>query len=129
MSVDAVDDLAFFGLGIWSDGETWACGSVSDFGSGCTRRCGDDGLGLSVGEVSGSKGRVHECDGGGAKLCLGRDDLDGVAEDVDGRGGRGHVVVVWRGCCRWDLRERMETLRFFRPLLSCSEGASGFFRW
>ena len=128
MSVDAVDDLAFFGLGIWGDGEAWACGSVSGFGGRCTRRSGDNGLGLGVGEVSGSRGRVHECDGRGTELCLGRDDLDGVAEDVDGRRGGGHVVVVWRCCCKWDLRERMETLRFFRPLLSCSEGVSGFFR-
>ena len=128
MPVDAVDDLAFFGLGIWGDGEAWACGSMSNFGSGCTRGSGDDRFGLGVGEVSGSGVWVHERDGRGTELCLGRDDLAGVAEDVDGRGGRRHVVVVWRDCCKWDLRERMETLRFFCPLLSCSEGASGFFR-
>ena len=96
MPVDAVDDLAFFGFGIWGDSEARACGSVSGFGSGCTRGSGDDGFGLGVCEVSGSGGRVHERDGRGTELCLGRDDLDAVAEDVD---RRRHVVVVWK-CCR-----------------------------
>ena len=128
MSVDTVDNFALFGFRVWGDGEAWACGSVSSFGGRCARRSGDDGFGLGVGEVSGSGGRIHECDGGGTELCLGRDDFDGVAEDVDGGGWIGHVVVVWKCCCRWDLRERMETLRFFRPLLSCSMGVNGFFR-
>ena len=128
MPVDAVDDFAFLGLGVGCDGEAWACGSVSDFGGRCARGSSDDGLGLGVGEMSGSGGRVHERDGRGTEFCLGGDDLDGVAEDVDGSGRGRHVVVVWRYCCRWDLRERMETLRFVRPLLSCCGGVSGFFR-
>ena len=57
----------------------------------------DVGLGLSVGEVSGSGDRVHECEGGGTELCSGGDDLDVVVEDggVGVDGGR-HSVVVWR---------------------------------
>ena len=43
--------------------------------------------------MSGSGSGIHERDGGGTELCLGRDDFDGVAEDVDGLGGGGHVVV------------------------------------
>ena len=126
MPVDAVDDLAFFGLGVGSDGEAWACGSARDFGSWRARRGGDDGFGM--GRIGKCGGWIHERDGGGTELCLGGDDLDGAAEDVDGCGGRGHVVVVWRCCCKWDLRERIETLRFFCPLLSCSEGVNGFLR-
>ena len=126
MPVDTVNDLAFLGLGVWGDGETWACGSVGGFGSRRARGSSDDRFGM--GRVGKGGGWIHECNGGGTELCLGRDDLDGVAEDVDGCGDSGHVVVVWRCCCKWDLRERMETLRFFCPLLSCSEGASGFFR-
>ena len=90
--MDTVNDLAFFGLGVWGDGEAWACGSVGDFGSWRARRSGDDGFGM--GRVGKGGGWIHECDGGGTELCLDRDDFDGVAEDVDGRGGRGHVVVV-----------------------------------
>ena len=126
MPMDTVNDFTFLGLGVWGDGETWARGSVSDFGSRRARRGGDDRFGM--GRIGKGGGWVHERDGGGTELCLGRDDLDGVAEDVDGRGGGRHVVVVWRCCRKWDLRDRMETLRFFCPLLSCSEGASGFFR-
>ena len=92
VSVDTVNDLAFFGLGVWGDGETWARGSVSGFGSWCARGSGDDGLGM--GRISEGGGWIHERDGGGTELCLGRDDFDGVAEDVDGCGGRGHVAVV-----------------------------------
>ena len=125
MPMDAVNDFAFFGLRVRGEGEAWARGSVSDFGSRRARGGSDDRFGMS--RVGKGGGWIHERDGGGTKLCLGRDDLDGVAEDVDGCGGRGHIVVVWRCCRRWDLRERMETLRFFCPLLSCSEGASGFF--
>ena len=100
VSVDTVDDFALFCLGVWGDGESRAYGSVGGFGGWCARRSGDDRLGLGVGEVSGSGGRVHERNGGGAKLCSGRDDFDGVVEDVDGlRGGR-HIVVGWRCCCR-----------------------------
>ena len=127
MPMDAVDDFAFLGLRVWGDGEAWARGGVSDFGSRCARRGSGDRFG--VGRIGKGGGWIHERDGGGAKLGLGRDDLDGVAEGVDRRGGRRHVVVMWRCCRKWDLRERMETLRFFCPLLSCSEGANGFFRW
>ena len=119
MTVDAIDDLAFLRLGVWGDGEVWTCGGRRGFGSRRARGSSDDGFGLGVGEVSRSGGWVDERDGGGTELCLGRDDLDGIAEDVDGSGRGRHVVVVWRCCCRWDLRERMETLRFFCPLLSC----------
>ena len=91
VSVDTVDDFAFFGLRVWGDGEAWAYGGVSGFGGRRTRGSGGDRFGLGVGEVSGSRGWVDERDGGGTELCLGRDDLDGAAEDVDW--GR-HVVVV-----------------------------------
>ena len=92
MSVDTVNDLAFLGLGVWGDGETWARGSVGGFGSWCARGSGDDGLGMvRIGEDG---GWIHERDGGGTELCLGRDDFNGVAEDVDGCGSRGHVAVV-----------------------------------
>ena len=126
--VYAGNDFAFFRVGVRGNGEVRAFDwSVDGFGSWCTwERDGgwiDVGFSLSVGEVCRSGGRVHKCDGGGTELCLGRDDFDAVAED----GGR-HVVVVWKCWWRWDLRERMETLRFFCPLLSCSEGAKGFFR-
>ena len=97
VSVDTVDDFAFFCLRVWGDGESRAYGSVSGLGGWCTRRGGDDRFGLGVGEMSG--GWVHKRDGGGAKLCLGRDDFDGVAEDVDGLRGGGHVAVGWK-CCR-----------------------------
>ena len=126
MPMDTVDNFAFLGLGVWGDGEAWACGSANAFGSRRARRGSDDRFGM--GRVGKGGGWIHERDGGGTKLCLGRDDLDGAAEDVDGCGGRRHVVAVWRCCCKWDLREWMETLRFFRPLLSCSRGVSGFFR-
>ena len=91
MSADTVDDFALFSLRVWGDSETWARGSGSGFRGWCARRSGDDGFGLGVGEVSGSGGGVHERDGGSTELCLGRDDFDAAAEDVDG--GR-HVVVV-----------------------------------
>jgi hypothetical protein len=128
VSMDTIDDFAFLGLGVWGDGEAWTRGGRGGFGGRCARGSSDDGVGLGIGEMSGSGGWIHESDGGGTELCLGRDDLDGVAEDVDGSGRGRHVVVVWRCCCRWDLRERMETLRFVRPLLSCWGGVSGFFR-
>ena len=100
MPTDTVDDLSFLGLGVWGDGEAWTCRGRGSFGGRCARGSSNDGLGLGIGEVSGSGGWIHESDGGGTEFCLGRDDLDGVAEDVDGsRGGR-HVVVVWRCCCR-----------------------------
>ena len=124
MSVDTVDDFAFLGLGIWGDGEAWAYGSSGGFGGRRARRSGSDGFG--IGGIGGR--RIHECEGGGTELCLGGDDFDGAAEDVDGLDGRRHVVGVWKCCCKWNLRERMETLRFFRPLLSCSVGVNGFFR-
>ena len=89
--VDTVDDLAFFCLGVWGDGEAWACGDMSGFGGRCVRGRGSDGvgLGLGIGEVGWSRGWIHERDGGGTELCLGRDDFDAVAEDVDGGFGGG----------------------------------------
>ena len=90
--MDTVDDLAFFSFGVWGDGETWARGSVSGFGSRRARRSSDDRFGM--GRVGKGGGWLHKRDGGGTELCLGRDDFDGAAEDVDGRGGRGHVVAV-----------------------------------
>ena len=100
VAVDTVDDFALFGLGVWGDGKTGACGGMSGFWGRCTRGSGDDGLGLGVGEVSRSGGWIHECNGGGAELCLGRDDFDGAVEDVDGGRRGGHVAVVWRCCCK-----------------------------
>ena len=97
MSVNAVDNFAFLGLGVWGDGETWACGSVSGFRARCAGRSSDDGFGM--GRIGRGDGWVHERDGRGTELCLSRDDVDGAAEDVDGcRGGR-HVVLAGR-CCR-----------------------------
>ena len=126
MPMDTINDFAFLGLGVWGDGEAWACVSVGGFGGRRARRSSDDGFGM--GRIGESGGWIHERDGGGTEFCLGRDDFDGVTEDVDGRGGGRHVVMAWGCCRRWDLRERMETLRFFCPLLSCSEGVSGFFQ-
>ena len=90
MSKDTVDNFAFFGLGVWGDGKTWACGGVSGFGSQCTRRGGGDGF--RIGRIGRDGGWIHECDGGGAELRLGRDDFNVVAEYVGG----GHVVIVWK---------------------------------
>ena len=123
--VDTGHDLAFFGVRVGGDGKVRAFdGRLGRLGGWCMwerdGRWVDFGFGL---DVSRDGGWVHECDGGGTELCLGRDDLDTVAED----GGR-HAVVVWKCWRRYDLRERMETLRFFRPLLSCSAGVNGFFR-
>ena len=98
MSVDTIDDFAFLGLGVWGDGETWARGGISGFGGWCARRGGDDRFGM--GRIGESGGWIHERNGGSTELCLSRDDFDGIAEDVDGRRGGGHVTVVWRCCCR-----------------------------
>ena len=134
MVVDAGDNFALLCIRVGGDGEVWAFdGGANRFGCRCAWE--RDGrrvnirFGLGVGEIGRNGGRIHKCDGGGTELCLGRDDFDGAAEDSGVGLDRGrHSVVVWKCCCRWDLRERMETLRFFRPLLSCSEGANGFFR-
>ena len=91
MSMDTINDFAFFRLGVWGDGESWACGGMSVFGGWRKRRSGVSGLG--VGRIDGGREWVHERDGRGTELCLGRDDLDVAAEDVD---GRRHVVVVWK---------------------------------
>ena len=80
MAVDTIDDLALFRLGVWGDGESWACGSMSFFGGWCERRGDASGFGIGRG-----RGWIHERDGGGTELCLSRDDFDVVAEDVDGR--------------------------------------------
>ena len=126
MLADTVDDFAFFGVRVGGDGKVRAFnGCLDRLGGWCAwerdGRWVDFGFGLGVNR---SGGQVHECDSRGTELCSGRDDLDAVAED----GGR-HVVVVWKCWRRYDLRERMETLRFFRPLLSCSKGVNGFFWW
>ena len=94
VSVDTVNDFAFLGLGVWGDGEAWTCGSGGSFGGRCARGSSDDGLGMCR-----EGGWFHKCDGGGTELCLGRDDFDGAAENVDGLVGGGHVSVMW-GCCR-----------------------------
>ena len=96
MSVDTVDDFALLGFGVGGDGETWALGGVSDFGGWRVRRSVDR---LGLGRIGKGGGWIHKRDGGGPKLCLGGDDLDGAAEDVDGGRGERHVVVVGR-CCR-----------------------------
>ena len=91
MSVDTINDFALLCLGVWGDGEPWACGGVSVFGGWRKRRSGVSGF--RVGRIGGGRGWIHERDGGGTELCLGRDDFDAAAEDVD---GRRHVVVVWK---------------------------------
>ena len=95
MSVDTVDDFAFLGLGIWGDGEAWAYGSSGGFGGRRARRSGNGRFGM--GRIGG--GWIHERNSRGTELCLGRDDFNGAAEDVNGSRGGGHVAVVWK-CCR-----------------------------
>ena len=90
MSMDTINDFALLRLGVGGDGELWAYRGMSVFGGWCERRSGVSGFG--VGGIGRSGGWIHECNGGGTELCLGRDDLDAAAEDVD---GRRHVVVVW----------------------------------
>ena len=90
VSKDTIDDFALFGLGVWGDGELRMHRSVSGFGGRCTRGSGGDGF--RIGGIGRDGGWIHECDGGGTELRLGRDDFDAVAED----GGGGHVAVVWR---------------------------------
>ena len=85
MSVDPIDDFALFGLRVWGDGEARACRGMSGFGGRCAGRNR-----LGMGRIGRDGGWIHERDGGGTELCLGRDDFDGVAEDSGG----GHVVVV-----------------------------------
>ena len=94
MSMDTIDDFTLLGFGVRGDGETWALGGTSDFGSWCVRRSAD---GFRMGRIGEGGGWFHERDGRGTELCLSRDDFDGAAEDVDGCRGRGHVA--WR-CCR-----------------------------
>ena len=90
VSKDAIDNFAFFSLGVWGDGKTWTCGGVSGFRSRCAR--GGSGDGFRIGGIGRDGGWIHERDGGGTELCLGRDDFDAIAED----GGGGHVTVVWK---------------------------------
>ena len=106
------NDFAFFGVGVCSESERWVVswsfdGGDDRFGSGCVRGSGD--------------GTFNEGD-----LRVGNLEVvdSGVGLEFRGR----HVVVVWSCCWRCDLREWMETLRFFCPLLSCLEGNIGFFR-
>ena len=94
MSQNAVDDFALFGLGVWGNGKARSYRGMSGLGGWCAGRCGDDWFGM--GRIGRDGGWVHERNGGGTELCLGRDDFDAVAEDVDG--GR-HVVMVWK--CWW----------------------------
>ena len=102
---DLASDLAWFDVVISGNGEGWPVGrSFSGSGNfwGWSRRgCLDR--------------RVDESGGRGREL---------MGKDVGGDGR--HVMEgVWC-CCRKDLRERIETLCFFRPLLSCSDGINGF---
>ena len=69
----------------------WACRGVNGLGGRRVGRSGDDWFGM--GRIGRDGGWIHECDGGGTELRLGRDDFDVIVEDVDG--GR-HVVVVWK---------------------------------
>jgi hypothetical protein len=96
--VDTVDDFALFCLGVWGDGEAWACGGMIGFRSCCAGRRDSDGIGfrLGVGGIGRSGGWVHERDGGGTEFRLSGDDFDVAAEDG---GVGGHVVVVWK--CWW----------------------------
>ena len=54
MSVDTINDFALFRLGVWGDGEPWACGGVSVFGGWCKRGSGVDGFG--VGRIDRGRG-------------------------------------------------------------------------
>ena len=101
VSMDMIDDLAFFCLGVGGDGEAWAYRSAGRLGGQCTwerdGRWVDVGFSLGVGEVGRSGGRFHECDGGGTELCLGRDDFDAIAEDGGaGFDGGRHGMMVWK---------------------------------
>jgi hypothetical protein len=111
-------DLPFLCVRVGGNGEVWLFGgSVDGFGGWC------------MGERN--SGWIDKGDGGSSEFwadgvfCGGGD----VVEGGIGLDGRRHVVMGWKCCWRYDLRERMETLRFFRPLLSCLEGNNGFFRW
>ena len=93
MAMNSIDDLPFFCVGVRGDGESWTCGSVCGLRGRRTKGSGGDGF--RIGGI-GRDGRwIHECDGGGTELCLGRDDFDAVAEDGGGR----HVGVAWK--CWW----------------------------
>ena len=86
MPMDTINNFAFLGLGVWSDGETWTRRGGSGFGGWRARGSGVDGFRVS------REGRwIHERNGGLAELCLSGDDLDGVVEDVVG----GHGVKAW----------------------------------
>ena len=112
MMVDVGDDFTLFRLGVSGKGKRWTVGQT--FGGS------DDGLwGRCV--RRGFEGVFDKGDSG-----VSGDTVDGGV----GFNGGGHVwLVVVLLCCRKDLRERMETLHFFRLLLFCSDGESGFFRW
>ena len=98
MIADAGYNLTFFGVRIGGDSEVWAInGRMDGFGGRCAWGMDGVGLNLGVGEASRDGGWIHKRNGGGTELCLGRDDLDAVAEDggVGFNGGR-HVVLVWK---------------------------------
>ena len=105
---DLASDFARFGVVVGGDGERWSVRRSFD-GSGDFRRWSRRGW---------FDGRVDE---GGSR------GIEFVGKDVSGDGG--HSVGEVCCCRRKDLRERMETLRFFCPLLSCPEGANGFLWW
>ena len=97
--MDAGYGFAFLGVRVGGDGEVWAFdGRADGFGGWCMwdrdGRWVDIGFGLGVGEVGRNGGRIHERNGGGPELRLGRDDFDAVAED--GGVGGGHVVMLWK---------------------------------
>ena len=116
--VNARYDFPFLRVRVGGNGEMRSFGgSVDGFGGWCT------------GERN--SGWIDKGDGGGGELWVGKVFRGGGRDVVDGGvgpDGRRHVAMGWKCCWRYDLRERIETLRFFRPLLSCSRGDNGFFR-
>ena len=109
---DAGNDFTLFRLGVGGDGKRWAVGWVCDGG--------DDELGGRC-----ARGRFNgTLDEGDLRV----GNLD-VVDGGMGFDGRGHVgAVIGSYCCWKDLREWIETLCFFRPLLSCSMPDNGFFQ-
>ena len=48
VSMDTIDDFALFRLGVWGDGESWACGGMSVFNGWCERGSGVNGFGVGM---------------------------------------------------------------------------------